>query len=93
MAAPSQPIAKFDELNTYLLECMMEDTPRHHQELTECMNSADYTYEKYHALVVQFREKWLVMDKLIASNKSHMVSKATLKAIRDIIGNELDQYL
>lgn len=92
MAAPSQPITKYNELYDLLCKKMQEDSHQHNMNI-ESKTKMGISADDLQALFVAHREKWAFMEKMIAGMKNQKVSEATLKEVRAILGDELDQYL
>ena len=92
MAAPNQPITKYNELYDLLCNRSWEATRQHSKDIKEKMD-AGISDDELQALEIAYRKKWAFMDKMIAGMETQKVSKTTLKDIRAILGDELDQYL
>lgn len=92
MTAPNQTITKYIELYDLLCEKMLEDTRQNNVDAKRKIDSGA-SADDMQAFYVAQRKKWAFMDKMISGMSTQKVSKATLAAVREILGDELDQYL
>lgn len=88
MAAPSQPITKYDELFDYLFSQVQEECKHVVQARENGLSK-----EEIDALDERIIAKIRITDKLIEHKDIRKVSKVTMKALRDLMGDELNQYL